>query len=461
MRDWKSYFVRSSELALLGLIGLVAGLAFLMATAALRVRAGDDPMPFLLPSLLPPLVAMLGFFALHAALSLRRVDFETILLPVVALIFILGLVLIWRLRDDEGVWQQLTRGYIPGVLVMLALVAYPRLVEYMRRFAIPISLVGLALPIFTALFGVTDETGARLALKLGPLPPIQTSEILKLALLIFLAWFVDREGEVAEGRAQTVLGWLRLPPLEYFLPGGLFVAMATLALVQMADFGAVLILAGIFVIMIYAGFQSRIFITLGVIGLIFAAIAGVGLAVAWEVPTMIQYRFIAFLDPWSDAMVTVNGVSTGITISQGPGYQIQQAIYAVIAGGITGTGLGFGSPGYVPLSHSDFIFAALVEELGAATAIAVIVLYAILILRILRVALLLPTGQVFERMLLVGIGAHFFIQVFIMIGGTLNLLPLTGVTVPFMSQGGVAVMVNLIEIGIVLALMQRMGAAPA
>jgi cell division protein FtsW (lipid II flippase) len=114
------------------------------------------------------------------------------------------------------------------------------------------------LPIATAIFGVVDETGARLALKVGPLPPIQTSEMIKFALVIFLAWFIDREGEQVEGRARVVLGWLRLPAIRYFIPGILFVSMATLALVQMSDFGAVLILGFLFAAMLYAGFETRL-----------------------------------------------------------------------------------------------------------------------------------------------------------------------------------------------------------
>lgn len=160
-------------------------------------------------------------------------------------------------------------------------------------------------------------------------------------------------------------------------------------------------------------------------------------------------------------MLLENGQPTGITVAAGPGYQIQQAIYAVISGGLAGTGLGFGSPYFVPLAASDFIFAALVEELGALTGIAVLVLYAILVLRIFRVAVLLPRRQTFERLLLVGIGVHFFVQVFIMVGGTLNLIPLTGITIPFMSQGGMAVLVNLAEAGLALGLAQRLEAQPA
>jgi cell division protein FtsW (lipid II flippase) len=143
-----------------------------------------------------------------------------------------------------------------------------------------------------------------------------------------------------------------------------------------------------------------------------------------------------------------------MTISEGPGYQIQQALYAIISGGLTGSGLGFGSTEYIPLAHSDFIFAALVEEMGAVIGMAALILYAILIIRTMRLVGFLLQDQIFERLLLVGIAIHLFVQVFVMVGGTLNLLPLTGVTVPFMSSGGVALLVNLAEIGCVLAISQ-------
>jgi cell division protein FtsW len=402
-----------------------------------------------------------GFFSIHLLLRLRNIEMEQILLPVVGFLFTLGMVMVWRLRGQEGVWQQILRGFIPGLLVIAALILRPRIIERIRRLAIPISLLGLALPFATALFGVVDETGARLALKIGPLPPIQTSEFLKVSLVIFLAWYIEREGREVEGRARPVLGWLKLPALRHFIPGLLFVSLSTLAMVMMSDFGAVMIMGFLFIGMLYAGFETRLFATIAAIGLAMAAITGLVLAFAWEIPTVIRLRFLAFMDPWSNAVIFQNGQSTGITISQGPGYQIQQSIYAVIAGGLTGKGLGFGSPEYVPLAHSDFIFAALVEELGAVTGIAVLAVFILLMLRILRVALILPRGQVFERLLLIGFSIHLFTQVFVMVGGTLNLLPLTGVTVPFMSLGGIALLVNLAEVGVALALIQRLEAAAA
>jgi cell division protein FtsW (lipid II flippase) len=342
------------------------------------------------------------------------------------------------------------------VILISIFVARPQSIETLRRWSGPIGLFGLTLPIATALFGVVDETGARLALKLGPLPSIQTSELIKFSLIIFLAGYIERQGRAAEGRALPVLGWLRIPALQYFVPGVLFVAVAALALVQMSDYGAVLILGCIFIAMLYAGFETRVFLTVATIGVVLAVLAGLIISITWQVPTVIQYRFLAFLDPWSTETITVNGQPTGITISEGPGYQIQQAIYAVISGGITGRGIGFGSPDYVPLAHSDFILAAIVEEFGSIIGVALLFLFAILILRIFRIVVLLPQSMIFERLLLAGIGVHLFTQVFVMAGGTLNLLPVTGVTIPFISQGGVALLVNLLEIGMALAIARRL-----
>jgi cell division protein FtsW len=450
------FIFRPLETLLLTIVLLLGGLGFAMVSAALQLRQGQDPLPGLPAALLPPAVLAVSFLFLHLLLQWRGTEIEQIILPIVGLFVVVGLTMIWRLRGSEAVWQQLTRGVIPGISLMALLIARPRLVERVRRdWVIMISFTGLGLLIATAFFGVVDEAGARLSLKLGPLPAVQTSELIKLALIIFLAWYIEREVEEAEGRARSLI-WLRLPALRYFIPGVLYVSLATLALVMMSDLGAILILGCLFIAMLYAGFEIRIFLTVAAIGLGLSLLVGLFLAVTWEAPPVIEQRVAAFINPWSNEPLIVDGQPTDITISEGPGYQIQQSIYALIAGGLSGTGLGFGLPNNIPLAHSDFIFAAILEELGSMIGLALLGFYIILLLRILRTAIMLPPAQMFERLLLVGISIHFFIQIFIMIGGVLNLLPLTGVTLPFLSQGGVAMLVNLTEIGFVLAIAQRL-----
>lgn len=447
---------RRVEALLLGVVLLLATLGFSLVSGARSLDAGQPVLAGIPLDLLPLLAVALPYAGLHLLLWLRGVRSDQLLLPLVAAVFSLGLTMIWRLRGVDGYWQQVLRGFLPGMLLVAVLVFRPALLDYVRRWALWVSLAGLVLAVITALFGVMDETGARLALKIGPLPPIQTSEIIKLVLVIFLAWYIEREGEAVEGRARVLFGFLRVPALRYFLPGILFVTLATLALVKMSDFGAVLILAVIFVAMLYAGFETRVFATIAAIGLALSLLVGLVLSFTWEVPVHIQYRWLAFRDPWSQAEIFINGAPTGTTIADGPGYQIQQAIYATIAGGLTGTGLGFGSPNFIPLAATDFIFAALLEEMGAMVGMALLAFYTILLLRIFRGALLLPRVLLFERLLLTGIGIHFFTQVLIMVGGTLNVLPVTGVTLPFLSLGGSALLVNLLEIGLVLAAVQRL-----
>ncbi len=456
MTSIKRLFVRSVEAKLIIIVGLICTLGFALVTAVLRTTTDTAETGWGGVIIVPGLIIG-GLLFVHVLLIRVADKHEQFILPITGLLVSIGFVLIWRLRGPDAVWQQLTRGWIPGLITMIILIAKPTILETIRRrWAFYIGGMGLVLILLTAFLGAPDESGARLSLKIGPLPAIQTTEFVKLALIIFLAWYIERVSEAAEGRAK-VFGWLRLPALKYFIPGLLFVFLATLALVKMSDYGAVPILAGLFVVMFYTGFQSRTFLTTALIGLALSIIAGVFLALFWEPPATIQERVLAFRDPWSEEEVVINDQPTGLTISEGPGYQTQQSIYAIIAGGIGGTGLGYGTPFYVPLAHSDYIFAALVEELGMAIGLAVLAFFAILFLRMLRLAVVLPSGHIFERLLVVGITVHLLFQIVIMIGGTINLIPPTGVTVPFLSQGGAALLVNLIEVGLVMTLASRLG----
>ena len=447
---------RLTESFLLALVFIIALLGFVLLAIGMQVKQGAEIWSGLPGALLPPLVIGISSAGLHYLMCKRGMQVSQLILPVSMLLFTTGLLMIWRLQGVSGAWQQLTRGFLPGMVVIAVLIVKPHWVERIRRWAVPICLMGLLLLVATAFLGVVDETGSRLALQLGTLPPIQPSEVIKLSLVVFLAWYIDREGMQVEGHARPFLGWLRLPPVHFFIPGVLFVAIATLALVKMSDFGAVLILAFIFAGMLFIGFETRIFLTISAIGMTLIMIVSLFLSFTWEIPTVIRYRFLAFKDPWSNEVILLKGQTTGVTVSEGPGYQIQQAINAEVSGGLSGVGLGFGTPQYVPLAQSDFIFAAIIEELGSIIGLAVLILFAVLLLRMARIALMLPTQQVFERLLVIGICIHFFVQIFIMVGGTLNLLPITGVTIPFLSQGGMALLINLTEIGLVLSLSQRL-----
>lgn len=449
---------RAMEARSLMIIVAIAFLGFVTAEVAYQLELGADLSPalwpVLLPALLPPAVLALSLASLHFLLCWYHVEAEQIILPTVGLLLAIGLIMIWRIMTPSVLWQQLLRGLLPGGVLAAAFIAHPILVEQIRhhRSVFLISAIGLLLLLLTLLFGKVDQAGAQLAIQISDRLSIQTSELIKVALIIFLAWYIEQMSETIEGRAYPWFGF-KIASWRYFIPSGLFVVMAMGLLQLMGDLGAVLILAFLFASMLYAGFDTRVFLPVAMLGLALFLSAGLILITIGAVPITVEQRVAAYMNPWGHDLVWFGGKE--VPVYEGPGYQPQQAIYATVAGGITGTGIGFGSPENIYVPHSDFILAMVAEELGLIVIIPILALFAILVWRILRVAIMLPPNKIFERLLLVGIGTHLFTQLFVMAGGTFKMIPLTGVTVPFLSYGGMALMINLMEIGIVLAVVQN------
>lgn len=455
---------RPLERKFLGVVAAVMLLGFSMVHIAERLYLDEGLFAFAGRTFIPPLVLLGWLFAVHLVLSFRGVSAEQLILPLTGLLVGVGLFMIHRLWPGDpafsfpptGIWQQLILGVSGGMTVILLLNIYPYLVELLRRsfdewLPLIICMGGLGLLFATALFG-EEIGGVRLAIRLGGFS-VQTSEIIKLSLIIFLAWYGDIAGQSAEFTYMR-FGFLRLPQMQTILPSLMFIMLAMVALLLMSDWGAILILMSIFAAILYTAFEQRIFYSMAGLGLLVLAVAVAGIIWLDAVPGTVALRWTVFRDPWSEELVSWFGTPTAIV--DGPGYQTQQAIYAVIAGGLLGSGLGFGAPNNIPLPFSDFIFAAIIEEMGLIIGMALLVFYIILVWRILRVAAMLPEALIFERLLLIGIAVHLCAQTFVITGGTFALIPLTGLTAPFLSLGGMAMLINLTEIGIVLALAQRL-----
>jgi cell division protein FtsW (lipid II flippase) len=164
---------------------------------------------------------------------------------------------------------------------------------------------------------------------------------------------------------------------------------------------------------------------------------GVGAFVLYQIVAIVKLRVAVWLDPWATA--------------QGTGYQIVQAIYALASGGVFGEGLGRGVPAVVPAIHTDFAFTAIGEELGLAGTLAVLVAYLLLIFRGYHIALAVPGRfRGFEQLLAVGLTTILAVQTLVIIGGNLRLIPLTGITMPFISYGGSSVLINFLIIGLLM-----------
>lgn len=396
-----------------------------------------------------------GLLALNRLLSWRAPAADQILLPVVGLLGGLSLILIARLApsllDRQGLWL------ILGQLVLLWAAGSGRLPAWLGRYPYLIALGGLVLLLATAFWGQAANPelpqGPRVQLALGPLH-FQPAELIKLCLVIFLAAYLSRVG----GRMHHYVYWigrLKLPAPAYLLPSLVMLALALVALFWMKDLGAMILLLLIFVGMLYAALERSLFWALALAGLLalllVASLIYLGVQAEWlSLPAVVTQRVQVWLDPWSEAPAYCAQTRSMEPVYRCLGYQTLQSLYAVSAGGLTGTGLGLGSPRHVPAVYTDLIFAAVAEEMGAMGGLVLLLLYTTLLLRGLAIAG--RQADHFRSLLAAGLVAALGAQLLVIIGGTLNLFPLTGITVPFLSYGGTAVLMNFLMVGLWLNL---------
>lgn len=430
----------------LGLLLAVAG-ALLLGSLSLGVtRTGS-------PSLAHPagLVAYLGALAaVHVALVVagRRVD--EVLLPAVGLLGGIGLLLAERLPQDLVVQQfgpvalglaTLQLIWLVLALAIAAVVAITvRSDRWLRLYKYTWAALGLGLLLLTFVFG-SEVNGSRLTLDLGPVSG-QPSELLKVILVVFFAAYLAENRVLLADARVRVAGRLTLPPAPYLLPAGLMLALALGIVVIQHDLGAALLFFAVFLCLFYLATGSKVDVVLG-IGLFL-----VGFVVLALVFPHVRDRVATWLDPWADPL--------------GTGYQTIQALHAFARGGLLGTGLGAGLPliaGRLPIPavHTDFPLAALGEELGMAGVLAILGCYLVVVERGLRIAA--AAADDVRALLTAGLALVIGVQAAIIAAGNLKLIPLTGITLPFISYGGSSLLVNGLIVGLLLAFSDR-GPAP-
>ncbi len=372
-----------------------------------------------------PLVWLAAMVSAQYSLSRWQPEHDRLLLPLFALLTGWGIVLIDRLAVNFLARQVLW--VVLGTAVLLAITILPRNLYPLRRYRYTLLFVGLILLATTLLFGVNPSGfGARLWLPVF-LPVIgtiyfQPSELLKLLLLIFLAsYFADRESLLRLDRQQ---GWRGALP--YLAPLLLMWGFCMLLLVWQRDLGAATIFFMLFLALLYlaTGHKRYVFSGLGLLLL--------GSLFAYFFFDVVSLRVDAWLNPWPDAYDRA--------------YQIVQSLYAVAAGGLFGPGVGLGYPIYIPVVHSDFVFAAIAEEWGLIGSLSIVAIFMLLAYRGMRIALL--TDRPFRFYLAAGITILFSVQALLIMGGVTKLLPLTGVTLPFISYGGSSMFISSVMIGL-------------
>ncbi|MGQ9483190.1 FtsW/RodA/SpoVE family cell cycle protein [Chloroflexus sp.] len=461
MASLRATFARLRQLRMVELQLLVTVLLFFAAGYLLVVVAtGQSELQTTIEGLVsilwPSSLPLVLFLAISLGLSWRSPTADQVILPLVALLAGLSLMMTARLEPGlnqiyicsnpagerfpcyEGIAARQTLWVTLGTLIMATILFTPLDHLCIRLFRLSFTdvldhyrylwlMLGLALILATFVFGVDpNNSGVRVWFNLG-LFYFQPSELLKIILVIFMASYLNEYREVVQSNYR--IGPFTLPPLPYLAPLVGMWAIAMLTIVFQRDLGAALLLFGVFLTMLYVATGRGLYVVVGV-----AAFAG-GAYLLYRLLPIVGLRVSVWLDPWTSAQ----------------GYQIVQAIYALASGGIFGAGLGRGVPEYVPAVHTDFIFVAIGEELGLAGTLAVLIAYMLLIFRGYHLALAIPGRfRGFEQLLVVGLTSIIAVQAFIILGGNLRLIPLTGITLPFISYGGSSIVVNFLIIGLLL-----------
>jgi cell division protein FtsW (lipid II flippase) len=363
------------------------------------------------------------FIACHVAVRMYAPLADPTLLPMVALLCGIGLTMCYRI--DPAIARRQVLWVAAAALGMCVLLAFMRDVHTLESYRYLIGLGGVAALVATIGPLGTNIRGAKLWIDFGPMQ-IQPGEFAKLAIVIFLAAYLREHRDLL----RMKLSPKHLGPL-------LMVWGASLGLlVLMNDFGTSLLFYGTFLLMV--------FVATGRLGYTAAGLAmfAAGTIFVYRTAGHVHERFSIWLEPWKDP--------------QGAGYQLVQGLFALADGGLTGRGLGRAylvTPGgqtIVPDLQTDFIFAAIGDEMGFIGAAGLLIVYALITWRGFAIATRANDG--FTKLLAFGLTATFALQTAIIVGGVVRLLPLTGQTLPFVSYGGSSVLANFLLVGILLAL---------
>lgn len=365
----------------------------------------------------------LGFWLVSIIWRLRKFYCDPYFLPLTAVLCSTGLVFLYRLRPEyayrQFIW--ILVGLLCLVLLTLFLREYQVLADY-KYIYVAIGLVLLLLPIF---FG-REQGGAKSWLSLG-LFEFQPSEFVKILMVLFLAGFLEENKRILTTGTKTLMG-ITLPGPREWGPLVVMWGVSLLLLIFQKDLGTALIYFCTFLALVYVATARIVYIVFGLLLFMLGAFG------AYHLYGHVAVRVDVWLNPWPVMATT--------------GYQIVQSLFAIGSGGVIGSGLGAGMPGLIPAVHTDFIFSAICEEMGLLGDSAVIILYMLLVFRGLKVSL--AAADDFAALLASGLTALLGLQTFIIIAGVTKLLPMTGVTLPFISYGGSSLVANFILLGLLL-----------
>jgi len=405
---------RGAELHL-GLIGALITAAGYLLTALSKNKTIPTELWVLL-------AVVLGLFLVaHLGVRTFAPRADATILPIALVLNGIGWFTIARLQGGgltgelarvQAIWTAI------GVAAFIAVLALARPVRKLERYRYTFlfaGLVALVLPLAPVIG--REVRGARLWVGVGSYA-FQPGELAKVLLVIFFAAYLADKGALLARR----------PSLKFLGPLLLAFGVPIAIMVMQKDLGSSLLLFGVFATMLYIGSGRAWYLAAG------AGLFAGATVLSYQLFERVRDRTSAFIDPWADP--------------QGKGFQLLQSIFSFGSGGMTGTGLGLGNPTLIPAVTTDFIFAAIGEELGFVGTLAVITGYILMIGAGFRIAL--SATRPFEKLFAAGLTTVIAIQVFVIIGGVTRVIPLTGVTLPFVSYGGSSLLANYILIALLL-----------
>jgi cell division protein FtsW (lipid II flippase) len=409
---------RTTELGLLILAFIVVCGLYALASLGRNASLPADVGPFLVIVLALVLMA-------HVVTRRVAAAADALLLPLAALLNGIGYVFIARLDEDlaalQATWTFVgIAGYI-GTLIVI------RDIKVLQRYRYTFGLIGLGLLMLPLVPGIgRNINGARIWVEIGPVS-FQPGEFAKIALAVFFAGYLMENRELLSV-ATFRLGPFSIPNPRHFVPILGAWGVALVVMIFERDLGSALLFFVLFVVMLWVATGRASYLVAG--GGLFA----LGAWFSWSQFDHVRTRVDIWLDPWADP--------------GGSGYQIVQAAYALAWGGTTGTGPGLGIAGRIPFEETDFIFAIIGEELGLLGSTAVLCAFLLIAGSGLRIARRCSDG--FMGLLAVGLTTLIAVQAFIIIAGVIRLLPLTGITLPFVSYGGSSLVANYVLLALLV-----------
>ncbi len=400
---------------------LLTGLILINGLIAAMLAVGKIQFSIIIASI----CFMLFLLGVHAIISTKKHKGDLLLLPLGSLSTAIGLIMIFRLKPGLF-YYQLAWVFI-GLLLFALTALFADRIYALADYKYIWGLIGIVLLLSAIIFGV-EIGGNKNWIVIGPVH-FQPSEFAKLFIILFLASYYEEKHELLAFATKN-FGPFVLPHPRFIAPLIIVWGITLLMLIFQRDFGATLLYFGTTIVMTYIA-SGRLSYVIGS-GLVFL----LGVAIVYTFYPHVQTRFDIWLNPWSDPT--------------GKAYQVIQSLFALGSGGILGSGLNYGFPDLIPEVHTDFIFAAIGEEMGLAGAAAVIFIYIVIVYRSFKIAIFAET--LFCSFFASGLAVFFALQIFVIIGGVTKFLPLTGVTLPFISYGGSSTVANYLSLGILVAL---------